>query len=478
MPFCRFAEGAGMYDVTPIENMFLVDYLPIAPEGFVRVYLYVRMLALHPEMGEGLADVAQALRMDEEAVFNAMSYWERQGLVCRMSDNPPTYQLRSVQGAAASSEEECYYEYRNFNASLQSLFGADRLLQPKQYAEANDWLNILGFTQEAVLYLLEKQVKKSRSKSPDPAYVFKKVNETALRLADRGARTRDDVERALLYEGRVAETAEAVSARLALNRPATLDELSLVKKWLDEWSFTHDEILAACEKTTSAQRPNFKYLNTILEKSRTGAGVVHELLEALGSFRKQPTEDELTRYEKLLKQGFAPETIRLAAIQCSQKGKSLFADLEQMLVDWHARGLTRYDDAAAFVQKNSLLRDEVAELLKKCGSERRIQMADIELYETWKADHPELLIDCAVELAVRKPNPMNYIDKVLADWKQAGVKTPDEAKARQATRAARNPGAAPANPALNYEQRTYQEDDYEKMYTDLDSLLNEGGDAK
>ena len=79
MPFCRFAEGAGMYDVTPIENMFLLEYLPSAPEGFLRVYLYARMLTLHPELGEDIADVARALRMDEESVYNAMTYWERRG---------------------------------------------------------------------------------------------------------------------------------------------------------------------------------------------------------------------------------------------------------------------------------------------------------------------------------------------------------------------------------------------------------------
>ena len=73
MPFCRFAEGAGMYDVTPIENMFLLEYLPSAPEGFLRVYLYARMLTLHPELGEDIADVARALRMDEESVYNAMT---------------------------------------------------------------------------------------------------------------------------------------------------------------------------------------------------------------------------------------------------------------------------------------------------------------------------------------------------------------------------------------------------------------------
>ena len=184
MPFCRFAEGAGMYDVTPIENMFLLEYLPSAPEGFLRVYLYARMLTLHPELGEDIADVARALRMDEESVYNAMTYWERQGLVCRLTDRPPTYQLLSVNGAAARDPMEAdYYELRDFNASLQSLFGPENLLGPKQYAMAYDWLNVYGYTQDAALRLVEFQVKKSRSKSPSPARIFKKADEMAGRWA-------------------------------------------------------------------------------------------------------------------------------------------------------------------------------------------------------------------------------------------------------------------------------------------------------
>ena len=134
MPFCSFAEGAAMFDVTPIENLFLLEYLPTAPEDFLRVYLYARMLSLHPELGGELSDMARALHMEEEAVYNAFGYWERQGLVRRMTDRPPTYEmlpLRTGEAGAASPMDRDYYEYREFNASLQALFGGEDLLQPR-----------------------------------------------------------------------------------------------------------------------------------------------------------------------------------------------------------------------------------------------------------------------------------------------------------------------------------------------------------
>ena len=270
MPFCSFDRDAGMYDVTPIENMFLLEYLPTAPDEFLRVYLYARMLALHPELGDGMDELARALHMDSDAVYNAMSYWERQGLVRRLTDRPPTYALLpvipSVSGPSNPMESD-YYEYRDFNANLQAIFGSE-LLQPKQYAMANDWINILGFTQEAVLKMVEEKYRRSRARKPQG--FFNRLNETAAQWAERGVRTVEDVERALESDGRVEKAAAQVMKRLAMNRPATADELKLVSCWLNEWNLSIEDVLAACAETTKSRNPSLSYLNSILESRRSG----------------------------------------------------------------------------------------------------------------------------------------------------------------------------------------------------------------
>ena len=482
MPFCRFAEGAGMYDVTPIENMFLLEYLPSAPEGFLRVYLYARMLTLHPELGEDIADMARALRMDEESVYNAMTYWERQGLVCRLTDRPPTYQLLSVNGAAARDPMEAdYYELRDFNASLQSLFGPENLLGPKQYAMAYDWLNVYGYTQDAALRLVEFQVKKSRSKSPSPARIFKKADEMAGRWAERGARTLEDVEKAILFDGQAEKTASAVLRQLGVSRAPSVDEMRLAAKWLDEWGFTTEEILSACAETTKSRNPSFAYLNSILESRRRGDAPVFEGAQAakreLDAQGGAPTADEQQRYAGWLKQGFEPETVRLAAIQCCRKNQHRFEDLERMLSRWAPMKLFRADEAEAYVQRMSRLTAEVATVLDKCGTDRRPQMEDLRLYEGWTKTASEELIAYAAECARGMQLPMRYIDRLLTEWGRSGVRTADEARAQHENRAARTAQPA-ANPALQYEQREHSESDYDDLYIDLSKLYGEGGDGK
>src|SRR5699024_4609735 len=97
----------------------------------------------------------------------------------------------------ADPMEGDYYAYRDFNANLQALFGADCLLHPKQYEMANDWLNLLGFTQEAVLKMVEARLKRSRARKPDPDRIFAQLDRQAQKWSERGVRTAEDVGRAM-----------------------------------------------------------------------------------------------------------------------------------------------------------------------------------------------------------------------------------------------------------------------------------------
>ena len=479
MPFCSFDRNAGMYDSTPIENMFLMEYLPSAPEDFLRVYLYARMLCLHPELGDGMDELARALNMDEDKVFDAMTYWERQGLVRRLTDRPPTYAILPVLqgvGGFGNSMESDYYEYRDFNANLQAIFGSE-LLQPKQYAMANDWMNILGFTQDAVLKMVEEKYRRSRAKKP--ASFFNKLNETAAQWAERGIRTAEDVERALETDGQVDKTAAAVMNRLSMHRAATKDELKLVARWLNEWNLSQEDIIAACAETTKSRAPSLSYLNSILESRLRGGDNRFDgaktVLRELGS-NEPPTPSQQEWFGKMLDSGFEPETLRLAASQCARKRKHSFDDLEWMVSEWAKLNLYKYEDADSYVQAMNLLRTEVRELLQKAGSGRAPQIADLNLYQGWLDRHPRDLIAYAAECARGMEKPMQYIDKVLSEWAKSGVSTVEAARAQHESRTHVRPQTPAANPALDYAQRPAGETKYDSRIVDLSQYYSEEGE--
>ena len=485
MSFCAFSNGAGMFDVTPIENIFLLEYLPMAPENYLRVYLYARMLCLHPEMGSDMADMAKALRMDEDALYNAFTYWEQQGLVRRLTDRPPTYEmlpLHSGEVRTISTMDRDYYEYRAFNTALQDLFGVNDLLQPREYAMANDWLNVLGFEQPAVLRMLEYEISRGRSKKAHA--VFKRLDKLAVQWADRGIKTLDDVEKAISMDEDVYNTAQAVIKRFGMRRRPTEDETECVRRWMREWKFTQEDILAACAETTKASQPSFGYLDAVLRSRGSGENQLRDglmtVLRELGLPASQPTPDQQKSYATLLSRGFEPATIELAAVQCKRKNKNRFEEVEWMLSKWAEKGLYSPDAALAYVQDMQRKAEDVRRLLEKCGLDRRPLNSDLEMYENWQSSCAPELIDYAAQCARGMQLPMRYMDKLLAEWRKSNITTLEEARSHYAA-AKTGRGGAPVNqsvnPALNYEQRTYTNEDYgDDFFVDLDKGNENGGD--
>ena len=76
MAFCTFDDGAALFDSTPVENMFITEYMLRAPGDFVKVYLYGLMLCYHHAERMSLSSMAKDLDMQEEDVERAMRYWE------------------------------------------------------------------------------------------------------------------------------------------------------------------------------------------------------------------------------------------------------------------------------------------------------------------------------------------------------------------------------------------------------------------
>ena len=495
MPFFSFSDGAAMFDATPIENMFLLEYLPGAPDECLRVYLYARVLALHPELGSDLAAMAQALHMEEDAVYEAFGYWERQGLVRRLTDRPPTYELLPVRGDALPSVnpmERDYYEFRDFNTALQALFPGTTLLHPQEFSAALDWIKLLGFDQDAVLLAVEHEVKSSRSKAPDPARLFKRLDRKMIRWADQGIRSAADLERTLKYAGEVEDTAQAVLKRFGLRRKASEDELDCVRRWLGEWGYTRDAVLDACGETTKARMPTFAYLDAVLSSRREGDGAFRDELAAalreLEGDGAQITPDLLSRYAALRGVGFEAETIRLAAVQCHRKRKTRFEDLEWMLDNWREQGLFTPDAAERYVRDMRRMTARVRQVLEKCGLERRPTLDDLERYERWQAQCDAEVIDYAATCARGMRVPVQYMDKLLSDWAGEGVRTVEAAQRRheaaraeysaEAQKAAGSGGAQP-NPALNYEQRDYDDEDFgDDFFFDVVKAYGKEGEGK
>lgn len=476
MSFCTFADGAAMFDVTPIENLFLVEHMYDAPAPALKVYLYARMLALHPEMGGSLSDMAMALRMDEKEVEDAFDYWERRALVMRVKDNPPTYAFQSLRNSAPSSGsalEQEMYANRDFNNSLRKLFG-DQFIGVHELRKAADWIEILKIEPAAVLRLVEYGIQTSRVEHPKPPSVFRRMSDKAEAWSAKGIHTLEGVERAIAEETGEGRLTREVLRKLGIQRAPSDPELAMVRKWLKDWRLSEETILLACEETTAARNPTVKYVDAILDERRAeGEAVFGELRDILKELNPQnslPTPDAIRRYEALKARDFSPELIRQAAIQCHRANKYRFDDLEWRLNIWREEGIDTAEAAEAWMRQITALSRQLRQLYRAAGyDDRRPGYRDITAYRAWRDKYPEDLIRFAAECSRNAGGSMAYMEKLLTAWAEQGVATVEAAKAqREAFKATAAQGEAKPNPALDYAQREYKDEDFgEDFFVDL-----------
>ena len=86
-----FDERYAMFDITPVENQFILEYLPGAKGDYVKVYLFGLLCCYHPRKEMDVTRMSRELGMAEDTILAAFRYWERRGIVRRVGDNPPEW---------------------------------------------------------------------------------------------------------------------------------------------------------------------------------------------------------------------------------------------------------------------------------------------------------------------------------------------------------------------------------------------------
>ena len=237
-----------------------------------------------------------------------------------------------------------------------------------------------------------------------------------------------------------------------------------------------------------ATNPSFAYLDKIIESSRQNDGsfdAVKELLETLGNYQK-PNREQRTWYAARMQEGFQPETLRLAAAQRAKRGGS-FEGLEKMVTQWKELGLTRLADAEAFVSRNEALLEEFSAILRGAEIQMRPTVDDLAAYEDWKSCFQSGVVEFAAQCARGKRYPISYMRGLLETWREANVtslEAAQEYQQRPRESGTRPQSNAPKNPALNYEQREYRNEDFEddsyiemaKAYLARQQAEENGGD--
>lgn len=294
-------------DITLIPNLFIDHYMPSANGSFVKVYLYLlRTMSSPVDVPVTISSIADRLDDTEKDIVRGLCYWEKVNLISltRGSDNEidsitinDIYSLSTSSGelqeevytAAANetttvvdehlepTEEELKHSPTlNFDkptysdAQIKQLTDTDevkwllniieiyleRLIKPMDIQLILYLYESLGFSAELIMYLYEYCVSKGKK---NPSY----IEAVAISWAEEGI---DTVEKAEASTALYNSNYSAINKAFGLNRAPGQVEKQFINRWLNKYGFSIDIIVEACNRTIlSAQRPDFKYADKILE---------------------------------------------------------------------------------------------------------------------------------------------------------------------------------------------------------------------
>lgn len=490
MGFCSFSDQFHMFDVTPVENLFIQEFMLKAPGEFVKVYLYGLSQCYHSQGSENSIErFAHALGMEPETVEKAYRYWERQGIVYigETETGQLTVEYVNIKDILFNNRmkpQKSLYRYKDFNQSLQMIFES-RLLTPQEYLKIYEWIETLRLPEEVVLMMVRFYIS-----AKGPKISIQYLDKVANAWADEGINTLQKAEEYIERHETVYANAKAVLKYLGIHRAPSQPELELCRKWTYQWEFSREALLAACRDTAKVQLPTFNYLDQVLsryheagakdpasieravkERARQVAGI-RETVRRLRMRRASYTPQEEDLYIRWTgEMGFAPEMVLLACDECVCTHVSPgFDELGATLSQWAAEGVDTPQKARTRLDKQRQQDDELALVLNRAGEQRSIRPADRRVYSQWTDAWklPFEMILQAAEYAQSAKDKIPFIHKILQTWRSEGIRTLSAARRdhdrHQSRYAAMEETAAAKKMGFgDFSQREYSEEELEQL---------------
>lgn len=256
--------------VTVLENEFIDRYMPKANGEYVKVYL---MLLRHLDESASLpapSRLADLLECTEKDILRAFKYWEGQGLLEYKEEAPD----RSLQAEISPSEA---------SLTVAPISGTDKSVNTRKHGNRKEFKELLFVAEQylgktlsatdinAITYfyetlqmsadLIEYLIEYCVENGHKSIHYIQKV---ALSWHSQDIRTAEQAKtNSVLYNKNCYSILNAYGIK---GRAPAASEIAYIRKWHEEYAFSLEIILEACDRTMNMiHQPNFEYTDSILK---------------------------------------------------------------------------------------------------------------------------------------------------------------------------------------------------------------------
>lgn len=252
-------------NTTVLENEFIDQYMIKANGEYVKVYLLLLRHQNEASTPLGISQIADILEVTEKDVIRALNYWNKQGLL--EYESAETAPVTSPKPAPAvvsdpSSKVPDIRQFKSRKEFKELLFVAEQYLGKTLSVTDIDSITYFYETLEMSVELIEYLIEYCVENGHKSMHYIQKV---ALSWHKQDIKTVDQAKTSsLLYNKNCYSILNAYGIK---GRAPAASEIAYIRKWNEEYAFSLDIILEACNRTMNAiHQPSFDYTESILKK--------------------------------------------------------------------------------------------------------------------------------------------------------------------------------------------------------------------
>lgn len=446
---CRFQVNG-----TTIDNVFIDRLMPDAPGEYLKVYLYLlRHQAEQPEIGR----IADALDHTEADVRRALRYWEQVGaLMAGKGAGPETGQdgqartrrerHQALEQVRDAGREALWQPVEGRGEPGQGLGGVSGQASPGFVAETVSSGRMIRAARKAgdvsarepgmTVDFVPGSAVTGLEDSRVPADIAAGTGDSGV-SADFAAGMGDSRVSADFVAGAVSSGVSAPGGGTAGKAPRRAARPAYSQEQVNRLS----------------QDEDFAQLLYIAQKYMNKA------------FTQRECEVFAYLYDGL---HMSQELLEYLVEHCVQGGHTSIRYIETVGLSWHEKGLRTVEEAKAY--SSGFTRDSFAVMRAFGLSDRRPGDSEKEMISRWFGVYGftrELVLEaCNRTMEATHTPSFRYADKILSEWKKAGVKSLADVGTLDQKRQSRRQAPAvkaKANQFHNFEQRNT---DYDSMVID------------
>lgn len=440
MAFCKFSTEHNTANSIVLHNAFIAEYLPEVKGDYIKVYLY-GLLKCHDSTNitNTLKDFAAELNMKTEDVKSIFYFWQEQGLVTVLNLSPIEVRYLPFKPKKYTAKMFDENKYSSFNHSLQEIIDG-RMLTPHEYKEFYDTMISMHIEQDAML-MIAKYCTNAKGNSVGYNYILT----VAKNWAYEGVHTAQDVENKISDMENVTSLVKDVLVALKSRRQPNYEDREMFNKWTKQFGFDLPTIVQVAK---TVKKGGIDKLNEVLdvyyqnklfsideiteyENNKDDIyNLAKDTCKALGLYY-QNLEPVVSNYILKWKQmGYQNQAILLIAKICFKKFIRTLDEMEAVVNKYFAKGLVSIQSINDYIAETLVIDKDIKKLLESLNLNRQVTSWDRDFYHVWKNiwQFGDDIINYAVSLAVGKSQPMQYINKILSNWKEQNISTLNEAK--------------------------------------------------